>query len=94
MVAVTELTMTLELTFALEAQGLDGRSWVTCALKGGDRMTVGYISPAGDAVAAHGSGEGHPRIELCADPVGALGAVLAAWGRELATLDPGDGDDD
>jgi hypothetical protein len=90
----TEVMRGLEITFKLEPlPGFDGRQWVTCELRGGEPLHIGYITAKGDAVAAHGTGEGWPEIDVCADPTRALGAVIAAWGRQIAE-DPGGDDDD
>jgi hypothetical protein len=83
----------VQITFAAETlPGPDGKRWVTCQLANGEPVHVGYIAPLGDAVSAHGTGDGWPRIDVCADETRAVGAVIAAWGRQIA-MDPG-GDDD
>lgn len=85
---------TLEISFAVErVTGQDGRQWVTVQLQGGMPLHIGYITAKGDAVAAHGTGDGWPEIDVRADPTRALGAVIGAWGRQIAE-DPGDDDDE
>lgn len=84
----------LEITFKVEPlAGLDGKQWITVELKDNEPMAIGYITARGDGVAAHGSGEGWPLIEICADDTRALCAVIGAWGRQVAD-DTGEDDDD
>jgi hypothetical protein len=90
---MAEVMSAVEITFKVEPlAGLDGKQWITCELKGGDPVYIGYITPLGDAVAAHGTGDGWPQIDVCADDTRAVCAVIGAWGRQMAT-DPGDDDD-
>lgn len=85
---------TLEITFRAELlAGLDGKRWLTVELKGNEPMAIGYIQPLGDAVAAHGTGEGWPRIDVCADDTRAVCAVIGAWGRQVAEDAGGDDDE-
>jgi hypothetical protein len=84
----------VEITFKVAPQAeLDGRRWVTCELKDGEPMYVGFLAPKGEAVAAHGTGDGWPQIDVCADDTRALCAVIGAFGRQIAN-DPGGDDDD
>lgn len=74
----------VEVVFKLEgAPDDEGRQWVTCETLGAAPVTVGYVAPRGDAVAAHGTGADWPLVDMCADPVRALGAVIEAWGAKI-----------
>lgn len=89
---MAEVMQAVEITFKIEpVAGLDGKQWVTVQLRDGEPMHIGYIQAKGDAVAAHGTGDGWPEIDVCADDTRALCAVIGAWGRQVA-CDPG-GDD-
>lgn len=83
----------VEITFKVDPlPNVDGRLWLTVELKDNEPMTIGYITGRGDGVAAHGTGQGWPLVDICADETRALCAVIGAWGRQVAH-DPG-GDDD
>lgn len=91
---MAEVMSMVEITFKVEPlAGVDRKQWLTVELKGCDPVTIGYITPSGDGVAAHGTGDDWPLIEICADDTRALCAVIGAWGRQMA-CDPGDDDDD
>jgi hypothetical protein len=81
----------VQIVFEVHPAEADGRQWVTVRLGGGEPLTVGYTVPRGDGVAVHGSAEGWPRIDICADNVRALAAVVGAWGQQAAhSADPGE----
>ncbi|MEV6401183.1 hypothetical protein AB0M39_41490 [Streptomyces sp. NPDC051907] len=91
---MSSVTTVLEIRFqVLEPDPETGRHWITAQAASGEPMEIGFIVPFGDAMAAHGSAEGWPRIDVRADATRALCAVIAAWGQQVAES-PDGGDED
>lgn len=84
----------LEVTFRLDPWPReDGKQWVTIRSDSNAPMAIGYLEAAGEAVAVHGTGEGWPRLGVYADPVRAMGVLMAAAGEQIANVEDDDDDD-